>query len=82
MPDFAQYAVDVPAAGSDDAEATRVQGQLVRDVIALNAEHAQLPRLQPRRDGVEPLDAVFEVTSRTSVAEIVPTTTTCRPTAA
>ena len=33
MPDFRDYAVDVPAPGGSHAEATRVQGKFVRDVI-------------------------------------------------
>ena len=56
MPDFTKYAVAVPAPGAVTAEATRVQGQLVRDVIALNAEQRELPHLQPGRDRVEPLE--------------------------
>jgi len=53
MPDFRSYAVSVPLPGSVDAEATRVQGQLVRDVLALNRE-ARNFRAQPRPPAPSP----------------------------
>jgi xylulose-5-phosphate/fructose-6-phosphate phosphoketolase len=40
LPDFRDYAVKVPKPGAVDGEATRVQGQFIRDVIKLN-EHKQ-----------------------------------------
>ena len=49
MPDFRDYAVDVPKPGAVDAEATRVQGQFLRDVIKLNAEHATSASSAPTR---------------------------------
>src|SRR5947209_10818677 len=36
MPDFRDYAVKVPQPGAVQAEATRVQGQLLRDVLKSN----------------------------------------------
>src|SRR5207302_978527 len=36
MPDFSAYAVKVPQPGAVEAEATRVQGQFLRDVLKLN----------------------------------------------
>src|SRR5947208_6050669 len=36
LPDFCDYAVDVPRPGAALAEATRVQGQFLRDVRKLN----------------------------------------------
>ena len=38
MPDFRDYAVKVPKPGRVEAEATRVMGQFLRDVMKLNAE--------------------------------------------
>jgi len=38
MPNFCDYAVEVAAPGAVDAEATRVQGAMIRDVLALNRE--------------------------------------------
>src|SRR5882762_1185677 len=36
MPDFRDYAVDVPQPGAVQAEATRVMGKMLRDVMKLN----------------------------------------------
>ena len=38
LPDFRDYAVDVPAPGAAMAEATRVMGTFLRDVMKLNLE--------------------------------------------
>ena len=72
MPDFEAYAVAVPKPGAVDAEACRVQGAFIRDVMKLNDAVRQLPRLQPRRDVFQPLGAVFEVSDRCSTARILP----------
>ena len=47
LPNFRDYAVDLPSPGSVTAEATRVMGQFLRDVMKLNLELAQLPTVQP-----------------------------------
>jgi len=36
MPDFCDYAVKVTSPGAVEAEATRVQGEFIRDVMKLN----------------------------------------------
>ncbi len=71
MPDFARYAVDVPAPGAVDAEATSVQGQMLRDVLAQNRERRNFRIFSPDETSSNRWGAVFEVTSRESVAEIV-----------
>ena len=38
LPDFRDYAVEVPTPGATDAEATRVMGEFLRDVMKLNLE--------------------------------------------
>ena len=48
MPDFRDYAVDVPRPGAIAAEATRVLGHFLRDVMKMNLDRAQLPRLWAR----------------------------------
>ena len=68
MPDFRDYAVDVPAPGAVDAEATRVQGELVRDVIAKNPTTFRV--FSPDETASNRWNAVFDVTSRESAAEI------------
>ena len=73
MPDFRAYAVEVPAPGASDAEATRVQGRLVRDVLVANREARNFRVFSPDETASNRWNAVFEVTSRTSDAEILPT---------
>ena len=72
MPDFRAYAVDVPAPGATTAEATRVQGQLVRDVLEKNRDRKNFRVFSPDETTSNRWNAVFEVTSRASVAEILP----------
>ena len=40
LPDYRDYAVDVPSPGGSTGEATRVMGTFLRDVVRLNAEAA------------------------------------------
>jgi xylulose-5-phosphate/fructose-6-phosphate phosphoketolase len=70
MPDFRAYAVGVPAPGTVESEATRVQGCLVRDIIVANAEARNFRVFSPDETASNRWNAVFEVTSRESVAEI------------
>ncbi len=70
MPDFRAYAVEVPAPGGVDAEATRVQGELIRDVIVANPDRFRV--FSPDETNSNRWNAVFEVTSRASTAEILP----------
>ncbi len=68
MPDFRAYAVTVPAPGSTQAEATRVQGTFIRDVVKLNPQNFRV--FSPDETASNRWGAVFEVTSRASTAEI------------
>jgi xylulose-5-phosphate/fructose-6-phosphate phosphoketolase len=68
LPDFRNYAVDVPAPGAVDAEATRVQGQFIRDVIENNPDNFRV--FSPDETSSNRWNAVFEVTTRMSSAEI------------
>ena len=70
LPDFSDYAVKVPQPGAVDAEATRVQGELIRDVIARNPSTFRI--FSPDETSSNRWGAVFEVTSRCSMAAIVP----------
>jgi len=72
MPDFRKYAVDVPAPGKVEAEATRAQGKLVRDVLELNRAAKNFRVFSPDETASNRWGSVFEVTSRASMAEIVP----------
>jgi xylulose-5-phosphate/fructose-6-phosphate phosphoketolase len=71
MPDFRTYAVNVPKPGTVRAEATRIMGNFLRDVMKLNANTFRL--MGPDETASNRLNAVFEVTDRVSTAEILPT---------
>jgi xylulose-5-phosphate/fructose-6-phosphate phosphoketolase len=68
LPDFRAYAVDVPRPGAVEAEATRVQGTFVRDVMRLNPTTFRI--FSPDETASNRWGAVFEVTDRCSMAEI------------
>ena len=70
MPDFRKYAVPVPAPGVEIAEATRAVGKMLRDIIQLNPDNFRI--FGPDETSSNRLDAVFEVTNRTSEAAIFP----------
>jgi xylulose-5-phosphate/fructose-6-phosphate phosphoketolase len=69
MPEFSQYAVDVPKPGQVFAEATRVMGKLLRDVMKLNREHNNFRMFGPDETASNRLDELFRETKRTWVAE-------------
>jgi xylulose-5-phosphate/fructose-6-phosphate phosphoketolase len=73
VPDFRKYAVAVSAPGSVTAEATRVLGDMLRDVMKLNSDTSNFRIFGPDETASNRLNAVFEVTDRVSAAEILPT---------
>ena len=73
VPDFRGYAVSVPSPGAVDAEATRVLGALLRDVVRANAETRNFRVFGPDETSSNRLDALFEATDRMSVAALLPT---------
>jgi xylulose-5-phosphate/fructose-6-phosphate phosphoketolase len=70
MPDFREYAVNVPAPGAVTAEATRVTGALLRDVMKLNLAQANFRIFGPDETESNRLGAVFEVTDRVFTGEL------------
>ena len=70
LPDFRDYAVDVPTPGEPMAGATGVLGPWVRDVIARNPETFRL--FGPDEVASNRLGAAFEVTDRAFVGSEVP----------
>jgi len=70
LPDYRDYAVKVPAPGTVDAEATRVQGGFIRDVVKQNPDIFRV--FSPDETASNRWGAVFEVTDRCSTAEILP----------
>jgi xylulose-5-phosphate/fructose-6-phosphate phosphoketolase len=71
LPDFRDYAVEVPRPARETAEATRVLGRWLRDVMRLNSDHFRL--FGPDETESNRLGAVFEATDRTWEAEILAT---------
>jgi xylulose-5-phosphate/fructose-6-phosphate phosphoketolase len=71
LSDFHDYAVKVPKPGVVVAEATRVQGQFIRDVMKLNADNFRV--FSPDETASNRWNAVFDLTDRCSTAEILPT---------
>jgi xylulose-5-phosphate/fructose-6-phosphate phosphoketolase len=72
MPDFQEYAVDVPAPGSVEAEDTRVLGQFLRDVVRLNQDQRNFRIFGPDETLSNRLSAVFETTNRQWEANRLP----------
>ncbi|MEG3991553.1 phosphoketolase family protein [Microcoleus sp. S28C3] len=72
MPEFEDFAVDVQKPGTVMAEATRVTGRFLRDVMKLNQENANFRIVGPDETASNRLDPVFEVTNRVWAAEILP----------
>jgi xylulose-5-phosphate/fructose-6-phosphate phosphoketolase len=69
MPDFRDYAVSLPHPGASEAEATRVMGGLLRDVLVLNDAARNFRIVGPDETASNRLGDTFEATSRTWVAE-------------
>jgi len=72
LPDFRDYAVEVPAPGAAVAEATRVQGKFLRDVMKLNLDSRNFRIFSPDENNSNRWQDVLEVTDRCYVAEILP----------
>ena len=72
LPDFRDYAVEVPSPGEPFSEPTRVLGQYLRDVFRLNAEARDFRLFGPDETASNRLDAVYEATPKTWEAEILP----------
>jgi len=72
MPDFRKYAVDVPNPGTKMVEATRVQGQFLRDVMKLNMPNSNFRLFSPDENNSNRWQDVLDVTNRVYTAEILP----------
>jgi xylulose-5-phosphate/fructose-6-phosphate phosphoketolase len=70
LPDFRDYAVDVPAPATGTTEPTRVLGAFLRDVMRTNGETFRL--FGPDETASNRLGAVFEATDRAWQAERLP----------
>jgi len=62
MPDFRDYAVAVPEPGKVQAEATKIMGAFLRDVMQENADNRNFRVFGPDETASNRLSALFEVT--------------------
>ncbi|UCV02878.1 phosphoketolase [Dechloromonas denitrificans] len=69
LPDYRDYAIQVPQPGGVKAEATRAQGEFIRDVVKGNPHTFRI--FSPDETASNRWGAVFEVTNRCSTAEIL-----------
>ena len=69
MPNFRDFAVDVPKPATKFAEATRVLGVFLRDVMRLNRDRRDFRVFGPDETASNRLGALFEVTDRTWLAD-------------
>ncbi|QUW17723.1 phosphoketolase family protein [Agrococcus sp. Marseille-Q4369] len=70
MPEFRDYAVAVTEPGTGAVESTRVLGEMLRDVMAMNSDTFRV--FAPDENNSNRLDAVLEATDRTWNARTVP----------
>ena len=70
MPHFHDYAVAVPKPGSVKAEATRVLGTFLRDVMKLNLGKQNFRLFGPDETASNRLEAVYEVSGKEWMAEV------------
>jgi xylulose-5-phosphate/fructose-6-phosphate phosphoketolase len=71
MPDFREYAIEVKKPGTELAEATRVAGTFLRDIIKANPDNFRI--VGPDETNSNRLNAVFEATDRVFTGTILPT---------
>lgn len=64
LPDWKTLALDVAQPGAATAEATRIMGHYLREVMRLNADQQNFRLMGPDETASNRLDAVFEVTSK------------------
>ncbi len=72
MPDFRKYAVAVAKPGTGNAEATRVLGTFLRDVMKLNVDSKNFRVFGPDETASNRLDALYEVTDKLWMEPILP----------
>ncbi|HSN31147.1 MAG TPA: phosphoketolase family protein, partial [Ideonella sp.] len=68
LPDFRDHAVAVPRPGDTRAEAARVMGEYLREVMRLNLAGRNFRVVGPDETASNRLDALFEVTDRAWMA--------------
>jgi xylulose-5-phosphate/fructose-6-phosphate phosphoketolase len=72
MPHFREYAVKIDKPGRTQAEATRVLGGFLRDVIRQNSEKRNFRLVGPDETASNRLEAVYEATGKEWMAAVEP----------
>ena len=72
MPDFRDYAVEVPRPGETSAEATRVLGYFLRDVMKMNLDRANFRVFSPDETASNRLSALYDATDKAWIADTEP----------
>jgi xylulose-5-phosphate/fructose-6-phosphate phosphoketolase len=72
LPDFRDYAIEVSRPGDVDAEATRVMGDFLRDVMKLNLENRNLRLFSPDENNSNRWQDVLDITNRAWMADRYP----------
>ena len=72
MPDFRSFAVEVKRPGTVEAEATRIMGTFLRDVMKMNMDSKNFRVVGPDETTSNRLGAILDVTPRTWMAKILP----------
>ena len=72
LPDFRAYAVAIPKPGTVTLESTRVMGDMLRDVMTLNAAARNFRVVGPDETASNRLGSLFDVTDREWMGETVP----------
>ncbi len=73
LPDFTQYALEVPKPATERHESTRQLGKYMRDIFKLNSEEANFRLFCPDELNSNRLGNVFEVENRCFVGPIIST---------
>jgi xylulose-5-phosphate/fructose-6-phosphate phosphoketolase len=72
LPNFREYAIDVSTPGAATAEATRVMGKYLRDIMKLNLDQENFRVFSPDESNSNRWQDILDVTNRCYVAEIRP----------
>ena len=72
LPDFRDFAIALTAPGAVEAEATRVLGQYLREVMRLNLDSRNFRLFGPDETASNRLDAVYDVSGKAWMGEVEP----------
>ncbi|RKR81978.1 xylulose-5-phosphate/fructose-6-phosphate phosphoketolase [Mucilaginibacter gracilis] len=72
LPDFKKYALPIRQPGTIESESTRNLGKYLKDIFKLNAKNRNFRIFCPDETTSNRLDAVFEVTERRFMEQIIP----------